>query len=191
MSSQIFVYIEHHGGAADDTALELINSAKKIDPEAKVTAVVSGSGSEVDNVAQEVAATYPEVWKIDNSELSYPNAEIIRGLLLNLLPQDSILLLAHDTFGMDLAPGLSVKLDSSYVADVVDIEDVDGNTLKTVRQEFGGQVHAHVNCDIAQGAVVTIRPGTFPADESKSASGEVVDKSSQAGSVESKRIYWN
>ncbi|MFW6415078.1 MAG: electron transfer flavoprotein subunit alpha/FixB family protein, partial [Thermodesulfobacteriota bacterium] len=189
MSSQIFAYIEHHAGAADDTALELINSAKKIDPDAKVTAIVTGSGSEVENVAQEVAATYPEVWKIDNSELTYPNAEIIRGLLLNVLPRDSVLLVPHDTLGMDLAPGLSVKIDSSYVADVVDIEGADGDTLKTVRQEFGGQVHSHVNCDISEGAIITIRPGTFQADESKSASGEVVDKSSEAGSVEAKRKF--
>jgi len=189
MSSQIFAYIEHHGGAADDSALELINSAKKIDPEAKVTAIVPGSGSEADSVAQEVAATYPEVWKIDNSELSYPNAEIIRGLLLNVLPKDSVLLVPHDTLGMDLAPGLSIKIDSSYVADVVDIEGADGDTLKTVRQEFGGQVHSHVNCDISEGAIITIRPGVFQADESKSASGEVVDKSSEAGSVEAKRKF--
>ena len=189
MSSQIFAYIEHHGGAADDSALELINSAKKIDPEAKVTAIVPGSGSEADNVAQEVAATYPEVWKIDNSELTYPNAEIIRGLLLNVLPGDSVLLVPHDTLGMDLAPGLSIKIDSSYVADVVDIEGADGDTLKTVRQEFGGQVHSHVNCDISEGAIITIRPGVFQADESKSASGEVVDKSSEAGSVDAKRKF--
>jgi len=189
MSNQIFAYITHHAGAADDTALELITAAKKIDPEAQVTAVVCGSGSELDSVCQEVAAAYPSVWKIDNPDVAYPNAEALRGLLTNVLPKEGIVLLPHDTFGMDLGPGLSVKLDSAYVTDVVDIEGADGDTLKTVRQEFGGQVYTHVNCDIASGAVITVRPGVFPAEESASASGQVEDKSSEAGSVQAKRKF--
>ena len=38
--------------------------------------------------------------------------------------------------------------------------------LKVVRQEFGGQVSAHVRCDISSGAVITIRPGAFKPLES-------------------------
>ena len=33
--------------------------------------------------------------------------------------------------------------------------------LKVVRQEFGGQVSAHVRCDISTGAVINVRPGAF------------------------------
>jgi len=189
MSTQIFATLEHHGGELDDSALELVNAAKKIDPEAKVTALVLGTGADLDKVAQAAAAVYPEVWKVDNGDLSYPNAEIIRGLLVNILPKECICLVPHNTFGMDLAPGLSIKLDSTFVADVVDIEGADGDTLKTVRQEFGGQVYAHVNCDIKDGAVITVRPGVFPPEEGASAGGEVMDKSADAGSVSVKRKY--
>lgn len=189
MSKQIFAYITSKDGVADDSALELINAAKKIDAEAKVTAVVCGHGANLDKVSQEIATTYPEVWKVDNPDLDYPNAEIIRGLLVNVLPKGSIMVIAHDTFGMDLAPGLSVKLDASYVPDVVDIEGVDGNDLKVVRQEFSGQVSCHVLCDLSAGAVISIRPGSFEPDESKSASGEIVDKSADAGQVEVKRKF--
>jgi hypothetical protein len=52
------------------------------------------------------------VWKFDNAELAYPNAEVVRKLLVKVLPADGIVLIAHDTFGMDLGPGLSIKLDS-------------------------------------------------------------------------------
>ena len=189
MSTQIFAYIEHHAGAADDSALELISAAKKIDPQAQVTALVFGSGQELDAICKDAAATYPTVWKVDKEELAYPNAEIIRGMLVNLLPTDCICLVPHDTFGMDLAPGLSVKLDSACVTDVVEIEGADGDTLKSVRQEFGGQVSTHVNCDISRGAVITVRTGSFPADEDKSAQGQVEDKSGEAGQVEAKRKF--
>jgi electron transfer flavoprotein alpha subunit len=132
---------------------------------------------------------YPQVWKVDKADIAYPNAEILRGCLVNILPADGIVLAAHGTLSMDLMPGLSVKLDSSYVADVVDIEGLEGSTLKTVRQEFGGQAHAHVHCDMGQGAVITVRPGVFPPDESASASGEIVDKSADAGEVQARRKY--
>ena len=81
--------------------------------------------------------------------------------------------MAHDTFGMDLAPGLSIKLDATFVADVVDIEGVDGDTLKVIRQEYSGMVSTHVTADIANGAVINLRPGVFAPDESKAAGGSV------------------
>ena len=77
------------------------------------------------------------------------------------LPKGSILLVPHNHFGVDLSPGLSVKMNAAYVPDVVDIEGVAGAALRLVRQEFGGQVSAHVRCDVSSGAVINIRPGAF------------------------------
>ncbi len=185
--AQIFAYITHKDGVADDSALELVEAAKKIDSGAKVTAVVTGSG--IDAVCNDIAASYGEVWKIDNEALSYPNAEVVRKALINILPADCIFLVPHDTFGMDLSPGLSIKIDSSFVPDVVDFEGIDGSDLKTVRQEYGGQASTHVNCDISAGAVINVRPGAFVPDESKSAGGSVVDKSGDMGDVTAGRRF--
>ncbi|MFO8113633.1 MAG: electron transfer flavoprotein subunit alpha/FixB family protein [Desulfosalsimonadaceae bacterium] len=185
--AQFFAYIVHKNGAADDSAYELINAAKKIDPSAAVTAIVTGSGADLDKVADEVAASYPEVWKISNDALAYPNAEVVRKALLNNLPSDAVILMPHDTFGMDLAPGLSIKLDAAFVSDVADFEGVEGTDIKVIRQEFSGQVSTHVKVDMAGGAVITVRPGVFQPDESKSAGGSVTDK--EAGDVSAKRKY--
>ena len=54
-----------------------------------------------------------------------------------------------------------IKLDSTFVSDVVAIEGLDGAFLKVVRQEYGGQVSTHVRCDVSSGAVVNVRPGAF------------------------------
>jgi len=187
--AQIFAYITHNGGAADDTALELVAAAKKIDAGAAVTAIVTGTGADLDAVCNDMAASYNEVWKIDNEALAYPNAEVVRKALVNILPADGTVLLPHDTFGMDLGPGLSIKMDSAFTADVADIEGTDGTTLKLVRQEFAGQVSTHVACDASAGAVLNIRPGVCPADESKSAGGQVVDKSADAGDLTTARKF--
>jgi electron transfer flavoprotein alpha subunit len=187
MAGQIFAYIGYKDGVPDDSALELVAAAKKIVADAPVTALVVGSG--VDAVCTEVAASYQEVWKIDSDALAYPNAEMIRKALVNILPQDGILLVPHTTFGMDLAPGLSIKLDSPFVPDAVDFEGLDGDTLKVVRQEYGGAVSTHVSCDVFAGAVINVRGGSFQADESKSAGGSVVDKSGDAGDMTTGRRY--
>jgi len=185
--AQIFAYIAHKDGVADDSALELATAAKAIDAGADVTAIVVGAG--VDALCNDMAASYKSVWKIDKADVAYPNAEIIRAMLAKVVPGDAVVLMAHDTFGMDLGPGLSIKMDSPFAPDVVGIDGVDGSTLKMVRQEFGGQVSTHVACDIASGAVITIRPGSFAADESKSAGGAVADKTADAGDVTAKRKF--
>ena len=189
MAGQIFAYIAHKNGVADDTALELAAAAKKVNPEADVTAVVTGSGAQLDTVCNEMAASYQQVWKVDNEALAYPNAEAIRKLLIGLLPAEALVLLPHDTFGMDLGPGLSIKLDSACATDVVDIEGLDGSNLKIVRQEYSGMVSTHVACEAGDGAVLTCRPGAFAPDESKAAGGQVVDKSADAGDLEVRRKF--
>ena len=189
MAAQVFAYIEHKEGIADDTALELISAAKNIFPDASPFAIVTGSGADLDAVCSDLSASYAEVWKFDSEALAYPNAEVIRQLLVIVLPADAIVLIPHDTFGMDLAPGLSIKLDSAFIADTVGLEGLEGDNLKVIRQEYSGQVSTHVMADISAGAVINIRPGAFQADESKSASGQVIDKSSEIGELEANRRF--
>lgn len=189
MAQQLFAYIGHKNGVADDSALELVTAAGKIYPDASVTAVITGSGAELDSVSNAVAASYPEVWKFDNAALAYPNGEVLRNFLVNSIPADAIMLFAHDTLGMDLAPGLSIKLDSAFVPDAVDIEGVEGNDLKVIRQEYSGMASTHVRCDISNGVVITCRPGSFQPDESKSAAGQIVDKSAEVGDLSAKRRF--
>jgi electron transfer flavoprotein alpha subunit len=185
--ARIFAYIEHKGGVADDSAVELVAAAKKIDAAAAPTAVLTGWGKDVDAVSSALCASYGEVWKIANEALVYPNAELVRKALANALPRGSIVLVPHAHFGTDLGPGLSIKLNSPFVSDVLGIEGVAGGWLKVVRQEFGGQVNAHVHCDISSGAVISIRPGAFKPVEGAPAGGRVEDKS--VGALAAGRRY--
>ncbi len=185
--AKIFTYITFKNGVPDDSALELVNAAKQIAPDALPTAVVVGSG--IDALCGELAASYSEVWKIDNEAFAHPNAEITRNVLSRILPQNSILLVPHDTFGMDLSPGLSIKMDTVFMPDTVGFEGLEGSTLKCIRQEYGGAVSTHVSCDITKGAIINVRPGAFQPDESKAASGQIVDKSADTGDLSTKRVY--
>ena len=187
--ARIFAYIVHRGGVPDDSAGELAAAAKKIDATASATAIVTGQGSDLDNVCSTLRSSFCEVWKIANDALAHPNAELIRKALVKVLPPGSIVLVAHEHFGIDLAPGLSIKLNAAYVSDVLGMDAFDGNDLKVVRQEFGGQVSSHVHCDISSGAVLTIRPGAFRPQQNAALTGTIVDKSGEIGSLSAGRRY--
>jgi electron transfer flavoprotein alpha subunit len=188
--AQIFAYVVHKDGVLDDTAAELVVAARKIDASAQVTAIVLGSGGKLDDACQGAAKLYPQVWKFDNAALAYPNGEVVRNLLAKVVPAGAIVLTAHDTFGMDMGPGLSIKMDAAYAADVMGVDGVEGSTLKVVRQEYAGMAHTHLAVDFSKGAVLSLRPGAFQAEKGAApASGSVTDKSGEAGDLKAKRRF--
>jgi len=189
MATQVFALIPHTAGKADDAALELLSAAKATFPGCAPTALVLGSGSTLAPVVQEVATSFGEVWCFDQEALAYPNAELIRPLLVKVLPAGAVVLLPHSTLGIDLGPGLSVKLGATYLPDVVGFDGVDGDQVKVVRQEFAGQVSAHVQASTAKGAVITVRSGAFVPAEAGFATGIVVDKSSEATGLSARRRF--
>lgn len=189
MTPRIFAYVTHKAGLVDDSAAELLAAIEQIDAAAAPTAILSGLGAELDAACASLCASYPEIWKISNPALAYPNAELIRKALVKVLPPGAILLLAHEHFGIDLAPGLSIKLNAAFASDLLAIEGIEAGELRIVRQEFGGQVSAHVVCDISSGAVLTIRPGAFKPGGIPPANGKVVDKSGEVGALTSGRRY--
>jgi electron transfer flavoprotein alpha subunit len=187
--SRIFVYVAHKGGVADDSAAELLAAAGTIDAAAKPVALVTGSVAGADSACQGLCCSFTEVWKIAHESLEYPNAELVRKALVRVLPPGSVVLMSHDHFGIDLAPGLSVKLNAAFVPDAVGIAKVEGSTITAVRQEFGGQVSAHVRCDTSSGTVLTIRPGAFKPLMASPVTGVIVDKSAEIGPLTAGRRY--
>ena len=189
MTARIFAFIVHRDGVVDDSAAELLSAAKKIDPAAVPTAILTGCGDDLDAACNALRTSYGEIWKVANNALAYPNAELVRKALVSILPSNSIVLTPHDHFGIDLAPGLSIKLNAAFVPDVVAIDGAEGNSLRLVRQEFGGQISAHVRCDTSSGAVINVRPGAFKPEPIATAGGVVVDRSSDVGVLSAKRRY--
>ena len=58
MAAQVFAFIVHKDGAADDSALELISAARNMFPDASPTAILTGAGAGLDAVCQAAAASY-------------------------------------------------------------------------------------------------------------------------------------
>ncbi|HEY3929256.1 MAG TPA: electron transfer flavoprotein subunit alpha/FixB family protein [Candidatus Koribacter sp.] len=181
----IFIVALHQAGLPDDSVGELISVAKVIDPSSAPTALACGYGAELDSVCTSLRPMFREVWKLANEHFTGSNSEAMREALVAIVPKGSIVLLAHEHFGLDLAPGLSIKLNASYVPDVIAVEE----GLKLIRQEFNGQFSVRMECDLSAGAVITIRPGCFKATSTASAEGVVIDKSAAIPTMTLHRRY--
>jgi len=181
----IFIVAVHKTGVPDETVGELISFAKVVDPNADPTALVCGDGAELDQVCTSLKAMCRQVWRIASPDFAGWNSEAIRQALVAVIPRGSVVLAAHEHFGLDLAPGLSVKLNAVYVPDVVALES--GQVV--IRQEYNGQFHTRMKCDLSAGAVITVRPGSFKATSFSSSDGVVVDKSAAVQEVNLHRRY--
>lgn len=185
---RIFVYATYKGDVPDDTAQELLVAARKLDETNPPIAVVTGWGADLDRVCEALRPMYGEIWKIAKEALAYPNAELVRKALASVIPAGSIMLVPHTHFGVDLSPGLSIRLNAAYLPDIVSIEGTNSASLDAVRQEFGGQFSVRVRCDLSTGAVLNVRPGSFRPDPmAPPAAGEVVDKSAEVGAISARR----
>ena len=65
---QLFAYITHKNGLADDSAQELATAASKISPDTSITAIVTGSGDNLNAVCEAVTGSFSEVIKVDSSK---------------------------------------------------------------------------------------------------------------------------
>ena len=171
MDAKVFVFVAHTDGKADDSALELVD--RRPEPVSRLHARRSRRGLRRRTpCARKSAASFGEVWKFDQAALAYPNAELLRPLLVKVLPAGATLLLAHNTFGLDLGPGLSVKLGVTYVPDVVGCgrarrHDAQGRAPGVRRPgERSRPLRRR-----PKGAVITVRSGVFKPAEAGAAAG--------------------
>ena len=194
MGAGIYVLVPHVEGIVEETAGEMISVAKRIDPKSDPVGIVFGSGSALDMACGSASNLFRKIWRVDDQVAATANAEMLRIILTRVLPTGSIFIAIHDHFGMDLAPGLSIKLNAPYLNDVVDVDKVDGPNIQAVREEYNGQVFCHVVCDVSEGAVVTVRSGSFAAlnENNEPVSGEIIDKTADAmtgGTPECRRRF--
>jgi electron transfer flavoprotein alpha subunit len=187
MATQVFALITHAAGKADDAAAELSTAVRSLFPDREAVALIMGTGPELASAAREAAAWFSQVWSFDQANLAYPNAELLRPLMAKVIPAGSAVVLAHSTLGMDLGPGLAVKLGAAYLPDVISGAQ-NGARIQVVRQEFAGQVSTHCQADVSQGVVITVRSGAYAPAEA-AGQGTVTDRSAEAAGLTARRRF--
>lgn len=160
----VLVFAEQRDGKLQNVGLELIGKgkelAKQLDEE--VTAVLLGYN--VSNLANElIAYGADKVIIVDSKELETYNTEGYTQALATIIKdkKPEIVLIGATTFGRDLGPRLSARLETGLTADCTILEIGENREFLMTRPAFGGNLMATIIAPEHRPQMSTVRPGVM------------------------------
>ena len=162
----ILVIAEHNNTEVKSSTLNTISAASKLGDKIEVLVL----GSNIENISKEISS-YQHVSKViflDSKKFEHAIAENIEPVIVSIAENYSHILAPATTFGKNVMPRVSVKLDVAQISDIINIESEDtfirpiyaGNALATVRSKDPKKV-------------ITVRPTSFDVVAKEGGSGVV------------------
>ena len=162
----ILVIAEHNNTEVKSSTLNTISAASKLGDEIEVLVL----GSNIENISKEISS-YQHVSKViflESKKFEHAIAENIEPVIVSIAENYSHILAPATTFGKNVMPRVSVKLDVAQISDIINIESEDtfirpiyaGNALATVRSKDPKKV-------------ITVRPTSFDVVAKEGGSGVV------------------
>jgi len=167
----IFVLVEHRQGEIRDITFEMLSKCKEI---SKTTAVLLGN--DVEQFVDPLKGYADTIMVVKDEKLEYFNSRTYQMVLSHLINENKPLLtlIGHTSYGIDLAPGLAIKLQIPLATDCADFFLEDGQ-VRIVRQMYGGKVDAKATLKKSDSYLITIRPASFESTEPESKDSEVIN----------------
>ena len=172
---EIFVVVEHRKGEVREITFEMLFKANELcqDLSYTLTAVVIGGRDEA--FVNDIAQRADRVIVVEDEQLKDFDANRSKAILKGLIEKDRpfLTLMGHTSWGMDLAPALSIKTGFPLATDCVDIMIEDGSP-KVMRQVYSGKLFTKVSFKESECCLITVRPGAFTPDMAEDRQGEVI-----------------
>ena len=166
----VVVIAEQLGGVLNDVSLELLGKGRQLAEGLGQPLVVLLAGDQLDSLAASLLSA-DRVLLLEDKGLAHftPDAyeQVLAEALKGLEPR--LVLIGNTSAGMDLAAGLSGRLDWVLAAYCTDLR-VEGTELVAVAQLYGGKLFAEVELGTSA-AIASVIPGSFPADAGKAGEG--------------------
>ena len=120
-----------------------------------------------------------KILTVEDKQLENHNALTYQAVLSALAAEKtpSLLLMGHTSYGMELAPRVSASLKWPLATDCIEVEANNGN-IEAIRKMYSDKVNARIGFRGAKNALITLRPGSFPAEIEAAYDGEVINISS-------------
>ena len=173
--SGIWVLIEHRRGEIREISYEMLGKgrmvAEKLNQELSAVILASDAKAYVDKVKKCAS----KILTIEDKQLEQYNALTYQAVLSALATEKapSLLLMGHTSYGTELAPRLSAALKWPLATDCVDVE-VGNDGIEAIRKMYSDKVSARIGFRGAKNCLVTVRPGSFPAEIDAAYDGEVI-----------------
>ncbi|WAC06284.1 MAG: electron transfer flavoprotein subunit alpha/FixB family protein [Thermodesulfobacteriota bacterium] len=177
--SGIWVLIEHRRGEIREISYEMLGKgrmvAEKLKQELSAVILASDAKAYVDKIKKYAS----RILTIEDKQLEHYNALSYQAVLSALAREKAptLLLMGHTSYGMDLAPRLSAALKWPLATDSVEVEVSEGN-IEAIRKMYSDKVNARIGFRGAKNCLVSVRPGSFPAEIDAAYEGEVISVTS-------------
>ena len=173
---EIFVVVEHRKGEIREITFEMLFKARELcrTSSHNLTALLLGGKDQ--GFVNNLAKWADRVIAFEDNRLEVFNADLYKEILNRLILEHTPFLtfIGHTSWGMDLAPALSIKTGFPLATDCVDIQTEDGRPIVT-RQIYSGKLFSKVSFKESPGYLVTVRPGAFlPPDGVEKNPGEIM-----------------
>ncbi len=157
--------VEHRMGELRDVTLEMLTKGRELAGALDAQLVAGLLGHSVENFAETLKKWAHQVVVAADSKLENFNADAYQRVLSAIIKQrqPSLTMIAHTSFGVDLAPPLATELGFPLTTDCVDVHIREGKPL-AIRQVYGGKLNAEVSF-IATPCMVTLRQGALSIEE--------------------------
>jgi electron transfer flavoprotein alpha subunit len=187
----IYVVTEHRKGEVRDITFEMLFKARELCrafSHRLTTILLAGKDT---GFANGLANWADRVVVFEDNRLETFNADLYKEILNRVIREDQpfMTLIGHTSWGMDLAPALSVKTGLPLATDCVDIQAEDGRPM-VVRQIYSGKLFSRVSFKESPGYLITVRPGAFlPPDNAEMTPGEIVKQDVPADLAEPRKTF--
>ena len=173
---EIFVIVEHRKGEIREISFEMLFKAKELcrTSSHNLTAILLGGKNE--GLVDDLAKWADRVIVFEDNRLENFDADLYKEILNRLILEHTPFLtfIGHTSWGMDLAPALSIKTGFPLATDCVNIETEEGRPIVT-RQIYSGKLFSKVSFKESPGYLITVRPGAFlPPDGVEGTPGEIM-----------------
>ncbi|MFX1465785.1 MAG: electron transfer flavoprotein subunit alpha/FixB family protein [Promethearchaeota archaeon] len=172
----IFVLVEHRQGEIRDITFEMLSKCNEIAKEINVQIIALLLGNDVERFLDPLKEYADTIMVVKDERLEFFNSKMYQAVLTHLINEHKPLLtmIGHTSYGIDLAPGLAVKLQIPLATDCADFA-VEDDQLKIVRQMYVGKVNVKATLKKAESYLITIRPASFEAKESETKESKVIN----------------
>ncbi len=175
--SELFVIVEHRLGEIRDITFEMLWKAGELAEtlSSNLTAILIGH--ELNSIAEKISDRADKIIIFDDEGLKNFNADIYKKILVGLIEESkpTLTLIGNTSWGMELAPCLSIRAGLPLATDCIDIISKNGNLIAQ-RQMYSGKIFANVSFAESDGYILTIRSGVFPTDRIGDRQAQIVQK---------------
>ena len=161
MSNQILVVVEHLKGKIEDITFEMLGKGKEIADSTggELVALLMGSG--VEGMASQLGAASKVIY-VDDANLAEYNPQAYCKAVGSVVAetQPKMVLVGNTSMGMDIAGGVSVDQNMTFIAYASGIS-ADGSTVTS--SLYGGKMDVD-SSPSGDGTIISVISGSFPAD---------------------------